>query len=192
MAKNYDNIRVYGDLDSGVYVGEKGATGPTDLSEPAEHEELGWLSEDGISFDRAEEATSFRAHQGGQVVRRKKTSVEDTFTFQCLEETARTMGLRFAGQKPVLTEAGGDVARIKVANQTKDDARSWVVDEIDGDVTTRYVIPVGHASSGTLAYSNANMTVYEFTVTVVGDYEILTNSPGVVEGAEDPDGAGNP
>lgn len=182
MAKNYDNVRIYGDGDSGVWVGPKGAAMPTDLAtEPVDHVELGWLSEDGVSVDRSEEATSFRAHQGGVVVRRKKTSVEDTITFQCLEETAATMGLRFAGQKPVLE---GDVARITVKDQTKDDARSWVVDEYDGDYVTRYLVEVGHAGSGSLAYSNSAMTVYEFTVTIVGDYEILTNSPGVVEGAE--------
>lgn len=181
--KNYDNVRVYGDDDSGVWVGDKGATMPTGLDEPAEHTELGWLSEDGISFDRAEEATSFRAHQGGTVVRRKKTSVEDSFTFQCLEETADAWGLRYAGQKPVM-EADGKTARITVKNQTRDDARSWVVDEYDGDVHTRYLVDVGHAGTGSLVYSNSAMTVYEFTVTIIGDYEILTNSPGVVDGAE--------
>ena len=185
--KNYDNIRVYGDADSGVWVADKGADGPTDLAtEPAEFTELGWLSEDGISLDRSEDATSFRAHQGGTVVRRKKTSVEDSFTFQCLEETADAMGLRYAGQTPVLTEAGGDVAKVTVTNQTKDDPRAWVVDEFDGDVHTRYVVPVGHAGSGSLAYSNSSMTVYEFTVTIIGDYEVYTNSPGVVAGASDP------
>ena len=60
------------------------------------------------------------------------------------------------------------------------------MDEYDGDVHTRYIVPVGYAGAGSLAYSNANMTVYEFTVTIVGDYEILTNSPGVVEGADEP------
>ena len=184
--KNYDNIRVYGDLDSGVFVGDKGATLPDDLAEPSEHTELGWLSEDGINFDRSEEANSFRAHQGGTVVRRKKNSVEDSFTFQCLEETAEAMGLRYAGQKPVLTETDSGVARITVKDQTRDDARSWVVDEFDGDVHTRYLIGVGHAGSGSLVYSNSAMTVYEFTVTIIGDYEILTNSPGVVDGAEAP------
>ena len=117
--KNYDNIRVYGDLDSGVWVGNKGAQAPTDLTtDPAEHTELGWLSEDGISMDRSEDATSFRAHQGGTVVRRKKTAVEDSFTFQCLEETADAMGLRYAGQRPTLLTAGGDTARVTVKNQT--------------------------------------------------------------------------
>lgn len=181
MAKNYNNVRIYGDEDSGVWVGDKGATLPADLdSDPVDHVELGWLSEDGISLERSEEATSFKAHQGGVIVRRKKTSVEDSVTFQCLEETAKAMGLRYSGQTPVME---GDYARLKVTNQTKDDPRSWVVDEYDGDVKTRYLIETGYAGSGSLVYSNSAMTVYEFTVTIIGDYEVLTNSPGVVEGA---------
>lgn len=184
MTKVYDNIRVYGDDDSAVWVGPKGAVMPTDLTAPTEHTDIGWLSEDGISFERNEEAQTFRAFQGGKIVRRKKTSVEDTFTFQALEENATAMGLRYAGQKPVKV-TGQNLAKIQVKDQTKDDPRSWVVDVVDGDVVTRYLIPVGYAGSGSLAYSNSEMTVYEFTVTIQGDYEILTNSPGVLAGAED-------
>lgn len=182
MAKVYDNIRIYGDLDSAVYVGDKGATLPADLGEPSEgFTELGWLSEDGISEARSEDAQNFRAYQGGTIVRRKKTSVEDTITFQCLEETAAVVGLRYAGQTPTAT---GGVATINVKEQTKDDPRAFIVDVVDGGATKRYVVPIGYAGSGTLVHSNSAMTVYEFTVTIVGDYDIITDSPGVVAGAE--------
>lgn len=176
--KVYENIRIYGDLDSGVYVAPKGSTLPTDLDtlDPA-FKEVGWLSEEGISFERNEEATTHRAYQGGTIVRRKKTSVEDTFTFQALEETAVTMGLYYAGRTPTVSNG---VAKIEVKNQTASDERAFVVDVVDGSVKKRYVIPVGAVSGGTLAHSNAEMTVYEFTVTIQGDYEILTNSPGVI------------
>lgn len=180
--KVYENIRVYGDLDSAVHVAPTGTTLPTDLGDldPA-FVDVGWLGEDGITFERNEEAQTFRAHQGGTIVRRKKTSVEDSFTFQCLEETAVTMGLRYAGQAPTVTGSGAArVAKITVKDQTKSDPRAFVVDEVDGDVITRYVIPVGYVGSGSLAYSNSQMTVYEFTVTIQGEYDIITNSPGVI------------
>lgn len=181
MAKVYDNIRIYGDLDSGVWVAPKGSTLPTGLEAPdAPLTELGWLSEDGISVDRNEEATTHRAYQGGTIVRRKKTSVEDSFTFQCLEETAETLGLYYAGQTPEVTGTGeAAVAKITVTNQTASDERSWVVDVVDGAITKRYVVPVGSVSTGSVAHSNADMTIYEFTVTIQGDYEVITNNPAV-------------
>lgn len=179
MAKVYDNIRIYGDLDSGVYVAPKGTTLPTDLDTPADFTELGWLSEDGISVDRSEEATTHRAYQGGTIVRRKKTSVEDSFTFQCLEETATVLGLYYAGATPTVQDG---VAKIEVKNQTRTDERAWVVDVVDGNVKKRYVVPVGTVSTGSVVHSNSEMTVYEFTVTIQGDYEVITNSPGVVGG----------
>ena len=182
MTKVYDNIRVYGDLDSAVYVAPKGVTLPADLEEPGvDFTELGWLSEDGISEIRSEDVQTFRAYQGGTVVRRKKTSVEDSISFQCLEETATVLGLRYAGVEPEVT---GGVAKITVANQTRDDSRAFVVDVVDGDYTKRYVIPVGYVGTGSVVHSNSAMTIYEFTVTIQGDYDILTNSPGVAGVAE--------
>jgi hypothetical protein len=181
MAKTYDNIRIYGDLDSGVWVAPKGTEGPADLDAPTGFEELGWLSEDGISFERSEDATTHRAYQGATIVRRKKTSVEDSFTFQCLEETAETLGLYYSGQTPVVTGTGESaIATITVADQARSDERAFVVDVVDGDVVKRYVIPSATVSGGTVAHSNADMTVYEFTGTIQGDYTIITNSPGVV------------
>lgn len=177
MAKVYDNIRIYGDLDSGVWVAPKGTTLPTALDAPGvDFTEVGWLSEDGIGFDRSTDAVSHRAYQGATLVRRKKTSVEDTFTFQCLEETAVVLGLYYAGQEP--TVATG-VATINVSNQTASDERAFVVDVVDGDYTKRYVVPVGSVEGGSVAHSNSEMTVYEFTVTIQGDYDIITDSPGV-------------
>lgn len=176
--KVYENVRVYGDLDSAVYVGAKGTTLPTGLDAPgAGFVELGWLSEDGINENRSEDAQSFRAYQGGTIVRRKKTSVEDSFTFQCLEETAATLGLRYAGATPTVADG---VATIKVANQTRSDDRAFVIDVVDGDVTKRYTIGLASIGTGSVAHSNAAMTVYEFTLTVQGDYDVITNSPGVV------------
>lgn len=180
MAKVYDNVRIYGDQDSGVYVGDKGALLPTDLTAPTEHVELGWLSEDGIGFERSEDATTHRAYQGATIVRRKTTSVEDTFTFQCLEETAEVLGLVYKGQAPAVTGVGdASVATITVTNQAKSDERSFVVDVVDGDITKRYCVPTATVSTGAIAHSNADMTIYEFTATIQGDYTIVTNNPAV-------------
>src|SRR5690349_15671894 len=101
MAKDRANIRIYGDDSSAVFVAPKGTSGPTTLAAPAgTFVELGWLSEDGIDLDRNENLVEFNAHQGGALVRAKRTSVKDTFKFVCLEETAKVLGLYYAGVAP--------------------------------------------------------------------------------------------
>lgn len=180
MAKVYENVRVYGDQDSGVWVADKGTTGPVDLAEPTGFDELGWLSEDGISFEREEDANTFRAYQGATIVRRKKSSVEDSFTFQCLEETALVLGLQYAGQQATVSGvAPNTVATFDVSNQARSDERAFVVDVVDGEITKRYVVPVGTVSTGAVAHSNNDMTVYEFTVMIQGDYKVISNAPAL-------------
>ena len=125
----------------------------------------------GIGPDRDEPSTEFPACQGGAIVRTKKTSVKDTFKFVCLEETATTMGLYYAGVAPT-TATGVDT--FAITNQARSDERAWVADVVDGNVTKRLVVPAGEVTGrATISHKNSEMTMYEFTVTIYGDYQIL-------------------
>jgi len=178
MAKDLANVRIYGDESSGVHVAAKGTTAPVDLATPTGFTEVGWLSEDGVDLDRNEDSATFNAWQGGKVVRKKTTSVDDTFKFQALEENATTVGLFYKGQAPVVT---GGVAKITVTNQILSDERAWVVDFVDGAVTKRLVIPNGEVTGrASVPHKNTDMSIYEFTVTIYGDYFIYSNAPSLV------------
>lgn len=179
MAKNLNNIRIYGDETGAVYVAPKGTTGPTDLSAPAVgFVEVGWISEDGVDETLDQSSEVFRAWQGAKVVRRKVTQSDRTFKFQALEENLVTHGLKYRGQAP--TVATG-VAKTEVKNQTAQDTRAWVFDLVDGDVTKRFVIPAGdYAMTGTIQYRGNAMTILEFEVTPIGDYIELTDDPAIV------------
>lgn len=172
MAKDRDNIRIYGDDASAVFVADKGTTGPTTLAAPGVgFEEVGWLSEDGVDFERESNKVEFNGFQGGAIVRTKRTSVKDTFKFVCLEETALTLGIAYAGVTPTTASS---VDTFAITNQTVSDERAWVVDLIDDTITKRYVVPSGEAElTGTIGHKNSDMTMYEFTVTILGDYDIL-------------------
>lgn len=178
MTKDLSNVRIYGDEDGAVWVAPKGATGPVDLSAPGVgFDEIGWISEDGVSLDGDSDAFTGRAWQGAKIVRRKVTRNDRTFKFQALETNLVTHGMRFRGQTP--TVAGG-VAVTKVTNQTANDDRAWVFDFVDGDITDRYVIPAGsYMRSGSVVYRSSDMTVYEFEVTPLGDYDHITNDPAI-------------
>lgn len=172
MAKDRSKIRIYGDADGAVFVAPKGTTGPTTLAAPAgTFVEVGWLSEDGIDQARDESTSDFYAWQGATLVRTKCTSVKDSIKFVCLEETALTLGLHYKGVAPT---TAGSVDTYAVSNQAKSDERAWVVDNYDGTVQKRYVIPSGEITArGTVSHKNSDITMYEFTVTIYGDYSVL-------------------
>ncbi len=178
MAKNQDNVRIYGDEAGGVWVAPRGTTGPTGLSAPpVGFEEIGWLSEDGVDETLSQNSEVFRAWQGAKVVRRKVTSADMTFRFQALETNAVTQGLKYRGQ--VATVATG-VATTTVKNQMAQDTRAWVLDMFDGDVQKRYVLPAGdYSRTGTIQHRNAGPSILEFEVTPIGDWFEITNDPAI-------------
>ena len=180
MSKVLANIVGYGGDASGVWVAPKGTTGPTDLAAPgATFKEAGWLSEDGISVSRDEARETFRAHQGGKIVKRKTSSVDDTIKFQCLETNAVVLGLLY--KTATLPAAVTGVVTIPVTNQTVNDERAWIVDEKGDDGTTmRYVIPNGTVGlTADIVYKTDEMTIYEFTLGINGDYSVITDAAGV-------------
>jgi hypothetical protein len=180
MTKDLANVLVGGGGASEVSCAPKGSTLPTDLDAlEAPFEGTGWLSEEGTSFSREEERQVSRGHQGGAIVKRITASVDDSFKFQCLETTALVLGLMFKGQVPVVTTG---VAKITITDQANSDERAWVIDEVldDGSIE-RYVIPDGSAQlTAEVVRKHNELTVYEFTVGVTGDYFLYTDAPGVV------------
>lgn len=178
MTKNLANIRIYGDQDSAVYVADKGTTGPVDLAAvSAAHKDLGWISEDGTEVGRETSSTDFTAWQGGTIVRSKVTGTKNTLKVTALEETAVSLGLYYPGMTAVTTTG---VTRIAVPGGSKSNEKALVVDFIDDDITKRYVIPRAEVTAvGAVGHKNSDMTMYEFTFTIYGDFEIITNNPAL-------------
>ena len=191
---NSDNVRsAGGDLDS-VWVGKLGAQMPQEIEDPPNHENVGWLNEDGLEFGHEDNVESFTGHQGGKVVRKKVTSSKDTFKFTALESTALVYGLihdiRARSTSTGVVDTGKQVTRMRVSGSKKpNDRRSWVVDLWDGDIWERYLIPSGEIGERpAVTASNSGLKMYEFTVTVYGSYEILTNDPAQIVEDEDAEG----
>ena len=178
MAKNLANIRIYGDQESVVYVAPKGSTLPTTLAAPtAPFQDLGWLSEDGVDISREVSTTDFTAWQGGTIVRSKVSGVKDTLKIVCLEETAIALGLLYPGATSA-TATG--TTTITVAGGSKSNEKALVVDFIDDAVTKRYAIARAEVTgTGTVSHKNSDMTMYEFTFTIYGGFNIITNNPAL-------------
>lgn len=179
MAKNLAAILSGGGDATGVWVAPKGTTPPVAGAAPSvTWKEVGWLSDEGVTWDRSEDRQAFRAHQGGKIVKRKTTGVDDKIVFQALETNAVTVGLQFKGATP--TVATG-VATVAVTNQAASDERAWFVREIMDDGSyEEYVIPVGSATGGAISYKTDELTIREFEIGINGDYEYRTNVAAVV------------
>lgn len=180
--KNYDNIRVYGDLDSEVYLAPLGSTLPTTLEDPiAPFDALGWLSEDGVPLSVSTNVELFRGWQGGSVLRTKVTSTDKSFRVQALEEKAMVLELYFDANAPVVTGVGAAaVAKMVLPEGIGTVARAAVVKFIDGGVT-KYLccekVEVGER--GEVAHTNSGMTIYEMNFQIIGEAYILSNAPAL-------------
>lgn len=184
MANNSRNIQIYGGDDDAVSVGPFPTVIPPGLDAlPAGMGDVGWLSEDGISWDDSADKVTITAHQGGVEVIEVTTKVARSFKFQCLETTARTMGLRYPGFVP--TKVGTtDVYGGEVPAPTAD-PRTWVIDTYSisnpGD-HERKVIPKGQVSTtGTVVAKRGEVSILEYEVKVMeGKFFIYSNAPGMV------------
>lgn len=179
MAKNRDNVRVYGDLDSDVFLAPKGSTLPTDLDDPTDpFESLGWLSEDGVDFEVTTDSEKFKGWQGGTTLRTKITSTEKTITFQALEETPGVTELYFGHKAPTVTTG---LAKVDLPEGIGTVERAAVFKFIDGAVTKFLCCELIQITDrGTVSHKNDDMTVYEFTAEIVGASYILTDNPAYV------------
>lgn len=179
MAKDYNAIRVYGDLDSEVYFAPKGSTLPTTLADPTTpFDAVGWLSEDGVSLNISTDVTKFKGWQGGTTLRTKVTSTEKSFKIQCLQETPGVTEMFYDhGAATVTGTAPDQVAKIDLPEGIGTVERAAVVKFIDGDVTKFLCCETVQVSSrGEVPHQNASMTMYELTLEIIGPSYILTNA----------------
>ncbi|MFF2621246.1 phage tail tube protein [Oerskovia jenensis] len=181
MTKNVENIRIFGGEDDRISCAAIGSTLPTTLADPAApFADLGWLGEDGITITPNASITKFKGHQGARIVRTKVTESGTSFKFQCLETTALTLGLQL-NIKTSETTAG--LTTMKLGSGYNVLPRAFVVDGYDADDADkqlRLAIPrgeIGERSEFKLA--NSDLTVFEYTVEIIGDFFLLSNDPAL-------------
>lgn len=180
MSKNVNNVRVYGDLTSEVYLAPKGTVLPTTLAElPAIWDILGWVSEDGVNLGLSTEVTKFKGWQGGATLRTKVTSVEKSFALTALEETPLVTSLYYGHGAPVVSGTGAErVAKIVLPEGFGTIERAAVIKFVDADVVKFFCCENAQVSDrGESPHNNSSITAYEMTFDVVGASYLLTNAP---------------
>ena len=180
MSKNYSNVRVFADEENAVYLAPKGTVLPTGLDALATpFEEVGWISEDGVSSGLSTEVYKPKAFQGGKIVRSRVKSTEKNLKFTALETKILTLEAYYGG-KITPTVATG------VATYTEPETAGvseyvCIVDKFDGDIHTRKcyeLISVGER--GDIQSNGDSGDFYEYTSDIIGPVTVITNDPAIV------------
>ena len=189
LHRNSDNVRIFGDLRDAIWLAPVGTALPTSLEDdlPSPWIAVGWLSEDGITYEPSTDVEKFKAHQGGATVRTKVTSTEKTLGFTMLESNPLTRKIYENASDPVTVSEG--VARMDLKESIGVVEFAAVVQNYDetptGDVAEFMCIErlaIGERGETTL--SNADIRGFEVTGDVLGQSYILTNAPSIVEAAQ--------
>lgn len=159
MARDSDNANAL--VDSFVHVAPVGSTLPVDVTaalDPA-FLDAGWLSDAGLgeTFD-----TNTTAKRGinGAIVKTVKGSDDKSFTFECYERNAVTMGLIRPGSTPSTT-TGLTTTNVKAYLGT--DERAWVLEADFGTYTRRIGVSRGQAFvTGTVTDKPGDLAVLQF------------------------------
>lgn len=184
--KNLDDIRIWGDLDSEIFLAPKGSTLPTAWGDPpAPYLPLGWLSEDGVGLALSTDVSKFKGWQGGTTLRTKVTSAEKTITAQALQDNPITSALYWGHGTPELVAASGTGptaipkhAKVAIPQSPGTVERSAVIKFVD-DAVIKYLLceSIQLTDREEIPHQNSEMAAYGYTFEVVGDMWLLTNAP---------------
>lgn len=184
MAKNLDNIKLYGGADSAVLFGFKGDafTLPQTLEDELDPllQDVGWISEDGVNIEVSVDSGEIIAWQGGTAVLFPVTGSSKNFGFTAMEDTPLVAKMFFGASDPVAAGTGG--ARVDLPGSMSAIEGAAVVKTVANDVIKYYVAPlVSITDRGSVGHSNTDPTQFEMTLAIRGDSYIITNHPAYVE-----------
>ena len=151
-----------------VYRGKPAATAPTGTASalaPASWDEMGWISEDGItrSMPGAGDAEVIKGWQNGGTVRVIRTPSDEnpTFSFVMLETNKATVEATFGVTLTQTATEGSYVINTNVARARE----PWAIDVIDGAELSRYYVGLGEVTEvGETTLASTAATAYEITI----------------------------
>ncbi len=170
-----------------VYLGPLGTTLPTDVDDTlnAAFKSVGFISEEALTEALAITTERLRAWQRPVGIRTLTTEVEWTFQFGMLETSPLVLDLYY-GLDDGTTVAGG-LATTSITAFPRSVQRAMVIEIVDGDVITRYAIPVVEVGDREeIAHNLSEGTIWGVTVNVMGsaldDMGFrYTNDPAFIE-----------
>lgn len=166
MALTAENVRVA--VTGAIYGAPSGTTLPTavDTEPDGAFEELGYVSEDGVTQAIGSERNEIKAWQNGDVVRKVQTSHDVTYQLAFLETTPAVLEAYY-GNYDDSGGAGEAVVELRGDSGTR---QAWILNVLDGDNKQRVVIPDGEVTDqGDVVYVNGEAIQYDVTITAYPD-----------------------
>jgi len=144
MTKNADELVV--GANGTIYTAPVGSAIPASIETPlaAEWSDLGYATEDGVSWNDGKTLESIRAWQSFYDLRRIVTAKEGSLSFSLMQWNADTVKLAFGGG--TITEPASDAYRYVPPDPGEIDERMMAVEWIDGDSDFRLIFPKGMVS----------------------------------------------
>ncbi|MFD9949685.1 hypothetical protein ACFWYW_55635 [Nonomuraea sp. NPDC059023] len=163
MALDAAKVRVA--VTGAVYAGPTSATAPTSAtsSVPAAYNDMGYISEDGVTEAYDEDTQDIQAWQGGAIVRTLISSSKATLQFTMIESKASTLELFHKGSTMESLGVNGYKIDVKTPNVVR---KKFILDVLDGDKHIRIYVPDGEVTErGEITYVNDDTISYNVTVT---------------------------
>ncbi len=150
-----------------VYVAAKGTTLPTNLDPLGpEFRKVGFTDMDALTESLDVTKEILRASQRPNGVRTLTTEINWTWQFKAMETSKLILELFYLGGQ---TTTVGGISTTVIPATPGVTERVFVLEEVDGDITTRYVIPLGDVTSrGEVPHRGTEGVTYDLTVAVLG------------------------
>ena len=179
MAQNAQDVVVAG--TGAVYVAPDGTALPADLATPLPSEwiDVGYVSEDGVTFTFSREQEEVNAWQVSTPVRVLVTNEPITIAFELIQFDRTTVSLAFRGGTFTGTSSPYTYTPPDPGHS---DVRAIVVDAVDGDYDFRFCFPrvqISEDVETSLVRSDAVRLPLTFNVLAADEkWQIVSDHPG--------------
>lgn len=189
---NVGNVRIYGGMSDGVYLGKLGTADPTPatvadllLGPRVGYDNVGWLLEDGIPLGLDASVEEFTGHQGASLLRTKVNSTKKSLTLGMAEDSPLTSSIYWGHDNKVEAFGTGLAKEVIPAGVKTKVFKGVIVLSDDEDVVTWYIadrIEVGEREE--ISNSNSEVAGHQVSCAIIGEMRKITNAPSYVSAIE--------
>lgn len=158
-------------IGGAIWTAPAGTAVPTsaDSELSAEYENLGYVSEDGVTQAITRDSEAIKAW-GGDTVMTTQTDFAETFQFKLIEVLNKAVRKVAFGTENVTGDLESGL--LTKVNSKELDARVYVIDQIYNGAVSRTVIPYAKVTEfGDIQYVDGEPIGYELTITGLPDTE---------------------
>lgn len=183
------NTLMFGSEDDSIYLSNYAAgalDSVTDLTTalPATLEDMGWISEDGLSILLDDSTDKIKGHQGHGTIRLYMSDSSTSLEVTLLEAKAKTLAWNLGA---TVAKTAGGLARIVAPASRSVINLTGVIDAFDtSDNTVQWRVLFPQLALGArdaIPIKVGELAAFKFTLEVIGGFQILTNHKASIPAA---------